>query len=140
MAPASREPYPGWVDSLNGPIGIFVAGASGVLRITYASPTNTPDLVPVDFACNSFIAAASYIGQKTERQLNEKPQNNLPITNEIANPIAVNETGRIAEICPVFNCTVSAQAAITWSDLITTGLEVLFQIFLLLFLLFLIKS
>lgn len=122
MAPASREPYPGWVDSLNGPIGIFVAGASGVLRITYASTTNTPDLVPVDFACNSFIAAASHVGQKTEGKINGEIEYYKLDTIDTK----LDEGDQIAEICPVFNCTVGAQAAITWKELVEVGLEVIF--------------
>lgn len=128
MAPASREPYPGWVDSLNGPIGIFVAGASGVLRIIYVSSENTPDLVPVDFACNSFIAAASHIGQQTERKLNGHTDKLLMEIDDVAmdddNAKIIEESEQIAEICPVFNCTVSAQAAVSWKDLIAVGLNV----------------
>lgn len=123
MAPASKEPYPGWVDSLNGPIGIFVAGASGVLRITYASPQNTPDLVPVDFAINSFIAAASHLGQQTERKANGII---LRSTSDGPSKGAHNDiqSDQIVESCPVFNCTVGAQAAVTWKELIAVGLEV----------------
>lgn len=32
VTPAWKEPVEGWVDSLNGPIGIMVAGGKGVLR------------------------------------------------------------------------------------------------------------
>lgn len=127
------------MDSLNGPIGIFVAGASGVLRIIYVSPDNTPDLVPVDFACNSFIAAASYIGQQTERKLNESFDKMLMNTTNGASGIVededsdkqidtVEESEQIAEVCPVFNCTVSAQAAVSWRELIAVGLEVFIKV------------
>lgn len=130
MAPASRDPYPGWVDSLNGPIGIFVAGASGVLRIIYVNPENTPDLVPVDFACNSFIAAASHIGQLTELKKDDQYELNhnhkmVMVENEQKGLKEVDdENDQIAEMCPVFNCTVSSQAPVTWRELITVGLEV----------------
>lgn len=37
---------------------------------------------------------------------------------------AAKESEKIEEICPVFNCTVSAQAAVSWRELLAVGLEV----------------
>lgn len=32
MTPAHLEPVPGWVDNLNGPVGLMIGGAKGVIR------------------------------------------------------------------------------------------------------------
>lgn len=34
------EPVPGWVDSLNGPIGILVGAGKGVIRSMLCNPKN----------------------------------------------------------------------------------------------------
>lgn len=32
-----REPFPGWCDNLNGPVGMLIACGFGILRTNYAS-------------------------------------------------------------------------------------------------------
>lgn len=32
MTPAYAEPLPGWVDNLNGPVGIMIGAGKGVIR------------------------------------------------------------------------------------------------------------
>lgn len=49
---------PGWVDNLNGPIGILAAGGKGVLRSVLCKADYTAEAVPVDFAINAAIAIA----------------------------------------------------------------------------------
>lgn len=54
--PSVREPIPGWVDSLNGPVGIAVAVGVGILHSIFICGENRGDLVPVDIVCNRLIA------------------------------------------------------------------------------------
>lgn len=76
-------------------MGVIVAAGSGILRTVYGTGTATPDLVPVDFVANSFIAAAAHIGT-TEKK----------------------------SYCPVFNCITGNESSITWNAFLDLGREV----------------
>lgn len=107
MAPAAREPYAGWADDLNRPIEVFMAGVSGSLRTVYGFKDVIPDLVPVDYAVNSMIVAASHTGQRK--------QNDKQASNGTCNGTECNsEINR----CPIFNCTISTEAGAKWGELI----------------------
>nr|XP_033784733.1 fatty acyl-CoA reductase 1 isoform X1 [Geotrypetes seraphini] len=57
-----KEPFPGWIDNFNGPSGLFIAAGKGILRTMRASNSAVADLVPVDVAVNTTLAAAWYSG------------------------------------------------------------------------------
>lgn len=61
VCPALNEPIPGWVDNLNGPVGIMVAAGKGVLRSMYVKKDYTAELIPVDFAINAMLAIAKTV-------------------------------------------------------------------------------
>ncbi|XP_060858059.1 putative fatty acyl-CoA reductase CG5065 [Metopolophium dirhodum] len=58
VTPSFKEPVPGWVDSLNGPVGVIVAGGKGVIRSMLCSPDYEAEVVPVDIAINALILIA----------------------------------------------------------------------------------
>ncbi|KAF6209171.1 hypothetical protein GE061_014916 [Apolygus lucorum] len=58
VTPSHHDPFPGWVDSLNGPIGVLVAGGKGVLRSMMCGNDNKSQMVPCDVAINAIILAA----------------------------------------------------------------------------------
>jgi len=58
------EPVEGWLDNFNGPIGLFVGGGKGVLRVVYVDPVVTSDFIPVDVAIKAMIIAAWKRGLK----------------------------------------------------------------------------
>nr|XP_018910108.1 PREDICTED: putative fatty acyl-CoA reductase CG5065 [Bemisia tabaci] len=58
VLPALHEPIPGWVDSLNGPVGVVVAAGKGVIRSMLCGENNYAEVVPVDIAINALIAIA----------------------------------------------------------------------------------
>jgi fatty acyl-CoA reductase len=58
VVPAWKEPFPGWVDSLNGPMGLLVAAGKGVLRSMHCNRDYHAEVIPVDVAINGLIAAA----------------------------------------------------------------------------------
>lgn len=64
VCPSHMEPIPGWVDSLNGPVGILVAAGKGVLRSMYVKPELTAELIPVDFAINGILAIAKEVASE----------------------------------------------------------------------------
>lgn len=67
VTPAFKEPIPGWVDSLNGPIGLLVGGGKGVIRSMHCKGEYQVEAVPVDMAINSLIAIAWRTGTSANR-------------------------------------------------------------------------
>jgi thioester reductase-like protein len=45
---AIAEPYPGWIDTMLGPAGLYAACWHGVLHVMHGDPSGTMDFVPVD--------------------------------------------------------------------------------------------
>lgn len=64
MLPAIKEPIPGWVDTLNGPVGVLAAAGKGVMRTMMVDREKHAELVPVDVACNAMIIAAWFRGTR----------------------------------------------------------------------------
>lgn len=67
VTPALHEPLPGWVDNLNGPIGIMVGAAKGVIRSLLCNGELAGEVIPVDFAINGLIAIAKSVGTMKEK-------------------------------------------------------------------------
>lgn len=67
VTPAYKEPTPGWVDNLNGPIGLMVGAGKGVIRSMHCYGHYHAEVIPVDIAINSIIVIAYKIGNTTER-------------------------------------------------------------------------
>ena len=58
VIPTYEEPIPGWVDTLNGPIGIMAGAAKGVIRTMMCHPDYYAEVIPVDNAINVLIIMA----------------------------------------------------------------------------------
>jgi len=88
VTPAWQEPLPGWVDNLNGPVGIMVslisrkfvaklqvmqislvqiAAAKGVLRSLLVDGRFKGECIPVDFAINGIIGIAKSVAEKQQK-------------------------------------------------------------------------
>ncbi len=67
VTPAWQEPIPGWVDSLNGPIGIMVAAGKGVIRSMLCNGEYTAEVIPVDQAIAGLIGIAWTVGRVKEK-------------------------------------------------------------------------
>uniref|UniRef100_A0A6G1SDP6 Fatty acyl-CoA reductase n=1 Tax=Aceria tosichella TaxID=561515 RepID=A0A6G1SDP6_9ACAR len=63
VVPALRDPEPGWVDNVNGPMGLGVLGSLGILRNIDWNYWGVSDFVPVDSVVNSILA----VGERTPR-------------------------------------------------------------------------
>lgn len=50
-----KEPVSGWIDNVNGPTGIILGSAKGLIRSMYADETCVADLIPVDTVINLII-------------------------------------------------------------------------------------
>lgn len=53
-----EEPFPGWVDNINGITGIILEIGRGTISSIMCDNKLTLDIIPVDIACNMIIAAA----------------------------------------------------------------------------------
>lgn len=62
-----KEPMEGWVDSLNGPIGIMVAGGKGVMRSMLCEAEFTAEVIPVDQAIAGLIAIAYTVANSKQK-------------------------------------------------------------------------
>lgn len=62
VCPSSVEPIPGWVDNLNGPVGLMIAAGKGVIRSMHCNGENRVQIIPVDLAINAIIAIGWKIG------------------------------------------------------------------------------
>ncbi|XP_034255924.1 putative fatty acyl-CoA reductase CG5065 isoform X2 [Thrips palmi] len=58
VCPSWEEPVPGWVDNLNGPVGVMAAAGKGVIRSMYCRADYNAEVIPLDFAVNSTLVAA----------------------------------------------------------------------------------
>lgn len=58
------EPFPGWVDNLNGPTGMCLAVGTGFLRVLPIDRNINAEIVPVDFVANFIISSGHYVARK----------------------------------------------------------------------------
>jgi len=58
VVPTWTEPFPGWIDNFNGPVGLIVGGCKGVSRTVFADPNATADYMPVDICIQFMLLAA----------------------------------------------------------------------------------
>lgn len=79
---------PGWQDNLNGPGGMYIASAHGLLRVMKGDTYAISDIVPVDYCANMIIGIAWGLG---------------------TSPLAAVGTPP-----PVFHCTSGAANTLTW--------------------------
>ncbi|CAH1394511.1 unnamed protein product [Nezara viridula] len=100
VIPTWKEPMEGWVDNLNGPIGILIGGAKGVIRSMHCFIEYSAELIPVDMAINGIMVAIPKF-----------------VTNSSERPKDI----------PVVNLTQSDTYVVTWGDMLEKGKEIAFQ-------------
>ncbi|XP_055374528.1 uncharacterized protein LOC129607522 [Condylostylus longicornis] len=98
VSPSAYEPVPGWVDNLNGPTGLMVGAAKGVIRSMLIDETCKSEVIPVDYAINGLITIAY------EFATEEKP-----------------------ETVPVYNITCAEHRKQYWGDVIKLGKKIGYQ-------------
>jgi len=62
VMPTLKEPIPGWIDNFYGPIGLFVGGGTGIMRVACLNKTVNEDAVPVDIVIKAIIVVAWKLG------------------------------------------------------------------------------
>jgi alcohol-forming fatty acyl-CoA reductase len=90
---AWKTPYPGWVEGLNGPTGVMIGAAKGVIRSMHCNPDFNSEAVPVDITINAIIAVAYKRSQMSK------------------------------DVCYFVNLTDSGQTSLKWGVSIEMGRE-----------------
>ncbi|KAL0103232.1 hypothetical protein PUN28_017512 [Cardiocondyla obscurior] len=62
VSPSIKEPMPGWIDNLYGPIGLYVGGGKGIVRIGHCKKSTTENNVPVDAVINAILVTTWKLG------------------------------------------------------------------------------
>ncbi|XP_015175385.1 PREDICTED: putative fatty acyl-CoA reductase CG5065 [Polistes dominula] len=99
VLPAVKEPLPGWVDNLNGPIGLTIASGKGVLRTMHCDPDYHAEVSPVDLSINALIAIAY------KEASNRNKSKNIP----------------------VYNITQSSIEPMSWGSLVDQGKHIVYK-------------
>jgi fatty acyl-CoA reductase len=53
-----NDPFPGWIENFNGPVGMLIAGGKGFLRVVFGNPNINLDYMPVDIVVKIVCLAA----------------------------------------------------------------------------------
>ncbi|XP_024886092.1 fatty acyl-CoA reductase 1-like [Temnothorax curvispinosus] len=65
VMPSLKEPMPGWIDNIYGPIGLFIGGGKGLIRIACCNKSVNEDAVPVDIVIKAIIVVTWKLGLTT---------------------------------------------------------------------------
>lgn len=84
-----REPFKGWIDNINGPIGIAMGISLGIIRVLHADLNAIPDLVPVDYSTNALLASAYDVASSKYKL--------PPIYNYVSSPLNPVTWGKFTE-------------------------------------------
>ncbi|XP_048524365.1 fatty acyl-CoA reductase 1-like [Dendroctonus ponderosae] len=79
------EPFQGWNDNFNGPVGLLLAGGAGILRTVYGDPDVIPDYVSVDSVAKIIIMALwhkAVLGQKSSLSIYQASKYNEQIVKQ----------------------------------------------------------
>lgn len=71
VIPAYQEPLVGWVDSLNGPAGLMIGAAKGVIRSMLVDGDTETEAIPVDIAINGIILIAKIVASRERYEINQ---------------------------------------------------------------------
>ncbi|XP_074032397.1 putative fatty acyl-CoA reductase CG5065 isoform X2 [Leptinotarsa decemlineata] len=99
VIPSAMEPVPGWVDNLNGPVGLLVGAGKGVIRSMHCKGEHKAQVIPVDYAINASICIAQAVGSKQTK------------SDEV----------------PVYNLTVESKLQITYQEIVDKGRRIVYD-------------
>lgn len=115
---AHKEPWPGWVNSLNGITGVVLACSIGLLRTIHIVRNIRVDIIPVDYVVNTSIAAAYYIAKNrvslSRGLVSPSSEPNGQQQGEIA-PLRYNTDDKLP--APIFHCTSGDVNLLWWGEL-----------------------
>jgi fatty acyl-CoA reductase len=112
---ALKEPCEGWVDTINGPVGLSVLGALGILQKIKVNSEVVFDLIPVDIVSNALVAigwAATERGDQFDDGLTDINANNISAAaadSEVAVANGKTEQTTRRSKTKVFNLTTGSE-------------------------------
>ncbi|XP_031827528.1 putative fatty acyl-CoA reductase CG5065 [Nomia melanderi] len=66
---ARKDPFPGWVDNLNGITGVMMEISKGTLKTIAADPDIAVEIVPVDYVIDTLICAAWHMSMQQNNSI-----------------------------------------------------------------------
>lgn len=69
VTPSHKEPYAGWVDNVNGPMGLGILASLGILRNIDWNYYGISDTIPVDHVVNCMLAVAERTARAHPRDI-----------------------------------------------------------------------
>lgn len=103
---AMREPAEGWIDTINGPVGLSVLGALGILQKIKVNSEVVFDLIPVDLVANALVSIAWAGTEKRDEFLpGNSPVTILNKTNNASPSIKLAANHQISETNNNNHCT-----------------------------------
>ncbi|KAL6266510.1 hypothetical protein P5V15_003358 [Pogonomyrmex californicus] len=63
--PTLREPIPGWIDNIYGPIGLMIGTGKGFIRVVYTNKHVAGNFVPVDSVVKAMLVVTWKLGLST---------------------------------------------------------------------------
>lgn len=97
------EPFPGWVDNLNGPFSIFIGVVKGVIRYTWGDPDVALSYTPVDWAIRGMVALA--VAKANKSQALQSTDDEADVVNMETTSVDKFSFGRQASYIPKFMST-----------------------------------
>ncbi|XP_055680434.1 fatty acyl-CoA reductase 1-like [Lutzomyia longipalpis] len=100
MTPAVMEPFAGWNDNVNGPVGIMMATGSGLIRTLYTNRKIILDFNPIDVTVKAIIIAIWRQGLRTREEIFASPE--MTIYNGSSgetNPVTYYELAMLGNSC-----------------------------------------
>ncbi|KAK7872742.1 hypothetical protein R5R35_011875 [Gryllus longicercus] len=60
----AHDPFPGWIDNFNGPMGLMVGAGKGVVHTGYSDPNSYIDYVPCDIVVKGIVLCSCEVARK----------------------------------------------------------------------------
>lgn len=115
---AMKEPTEGWVDTINGPVGLSVLGALGILQKIKVNSEVVFDLIPVDIVTNALVSIAWAASERKVDFSSDDNGNHLgPNATTSAAAAADQATSR------VFNLTTGSENPCSFYQYFSIGRE-----------------
>ncbi|XP_049887078.1 fatty acyl-CoA reductase 1-like [Pectinophora gossypiella] len=119
------HPFPGWIENLNGPSGVIAAASSGLLRVVRSAAHAQADMLPVDIAIDTMLAAA------WDTATNRSPEVRVYNCSTSANPTRWGDFLSIINRCmpqyPASNAVLYPHLHIVENSFIYKSLETVLQ-------------
>lgn len=109
---ALKEPTEGWVDTINGPVGLSILGALGILQKIKVNSEVVFDLIPVDIVSNALVSIA---WASTEKSCEFSSPSSQIVSNNNNN----HPKGKVR----VFNLTTGTENPCSFYQYFSTGRE-----------------